>query len=178
MRAFVVAENSSAVTELGLPTPRPEGSEVQLRVTQCGVCHTDAICATAAGHGSRGTLRLADRGVTYPLVMGHEVVGVIEQVGAEAVGVGIGDVQLSSLGSAAGSVTTARRGDNYSPPGRTSEWQPRRVRRTDPRPGCQIPRRHHRVGSVLGGDDGMFGADRLQRRQQGAAAAQPTNRLS
>ncbi len=41
MRAYVVAENSSAVTELELPTPRPEGSEVLLRVTQCGVCHTD-----------------------------------------------------------------------------------------------------------------------------------------
>ena len=79
MRAFVVAENSSTVTELELPTPQPEGSEVLLRVTQCGVCHTDTHLRDGGYDlGSRGKMRLADRGVTYPLVMGHEVVGVIE----------------------------------------------------------------------------------------------------
>ena len=95
MRAFVVAENSSTVTELELPTPRPEGSEVLLRVTQCGVCHTDTHLRDGGYDlGSRGKMRLADRGVTYPLVMGHEVVGVVEEVGPDAVGVGIGDVRL------------------------------------------------------------------------------------
>ena len=95
MRAFVVAENSSTVTELELPTPRPEGSEVLLRVTQCGVCHTDTHLRDGGYDlGSRGKMRLADRGVTYPLVMGHEVVGVVEEIGPDAVGVGIGDVRL------------------------------------------------------------------------------------
>jgi hypothetical protein len=41
VRAFAVAENSSTITELELPTPRPARSEVLLRVTQSGVCHTD-----------------------------------------------------------------------------------------------------------------------------------------
>ena len=95
MRAFVVAENSSTVTELELPTPRPGGSEVLLRVTQCGVCHTDTHLRDGGYDlGSRGKMRLADRGVTYPLVMGHEVVGVVEEIGPDAVGVDIGDVRL------------------------------------------------------------------------------------
>ena len=95
MRAFVVAENSSTVTELELPTPQPTGSEVLLRVTQCGVCHTDTHLRDGGYDlGSRGKMRLADRGVTYPLVMGHEVVGVVEEIGPDADGVGIGDVRL------------------------------------------------------------------------------------
>jgi len=98
VRAFVVAENSSTVTELELPTPQPTGSEVLLRVTQCGVCHTDTHLRDGGYDlGSRGTMRLADRGVTYPLVMGHEVVGVVEEVGPDVsddTAVGIGDVRL------------------------------------------------------------------------------------
>jgi Zn-dependent alcohol dehydrogenases len=67
---------------------------VLLRVTQCGVCHTDTHLRDGGYDlGSRGKMRLADRGVTYPLVMGHEVVGVVEEVGPDAVGVG-GDVRL------------------------------------------------------------------------------------
>lgn len=96
MRAYVVAENSSTVTELELPTPRPKGSEVLLRVTRCGVCHTDTHLRDGGYDlGSRGRMRLADRGVTYPLVMGHEVVGVVEEVGPDVSDtVNVGDVRL------------------------------------------------------------------------------------
>lgn len=120
MRAFVVAENSSAVTELELPTPRPTRSEVLLRVTRCGVCHTDTHLREGGYDlGSRGKLRLSDRGVAYPLVMGHEVVGIVEQVGPDVVGVNVGDVRLIYPWVGCGKCRHCAAGrDNYCPAGK------------------------------------------------------------
>ena len=120
MRAFVVSENSSAVTELELPTPCPTRSEVLLKVTQCGVCHTDTHLRDGGYDlGSRGKLRLSDRGVSYPLVMGHEVVGVVEQVGPDVVGVNVGDVRLIYPWVGCGQCRHCEAGrDNYCPAGK------------------------------------------------------------
>lgn len=95
MHTFAITEAGGAVTDVEVPTPVPTGGEVLLRVVRCGVCHTD----THLRHGSydlgrRGSLRLADRGVTYPLVLGHEVVGVVEQVGERVRAHRPGDVRL------------------------------------------------------------------------------------
>jgi len=57
---------------------RPE--QVQLKVESCGVCHSD--------------LSMVDNewGMTrYPLVPGHEVVGIVEALGEQAKGLSIGD---------------------------------------------------------------------------------------
>jgi alcohol dehydrogenase/propanol-preferring alcohol dehydrogenase len=95
MRAFAIEEDSSIVTELELPTPRPIGREVLLRVIRSGVCHTDTHLRDGGYDlGSRGSLRLASRGISYPLVMGHEVVGVVHALGDDVRGVSVGDVRL------------------------------------------------------------------------------------
>jgi len=52
-------------------TPPPAGS-VRIRVEACGVCHSDAL--TVEGNFS---------GITYPRIPGHEIVGVIDAVGAD-----------------------------------------------------------------------------------------------
>lgn len=95
MRAFAVSEGSTALSELELPTPTPDGTEVLLRVSHSGVCHTDThLRAGYYDLGRRGKLRLVDRGIPYPLVMGHEVVGVVESAGPDAEGVEVGSVRL------------------------------------------------------------------------------------
>jgi propanol-preferring alcohol dehydrogenase len=95
VRAFAIAEEGSGVTEIDLPTSRPLGNEVLLRVIRSGVCHTDTHLREGGYDlGSRGTMRLIDRGIRYPLVMGHEVVGVVEQVGENVHGLMVGDVRL------------------------------------------------------------------------------------
>ncbi|MBU8827480.1 alcohol dehydrogenase [Mycolicibacterium goodii] len=95
MRVFAVMGNNSAVSELELPTPQPSGTEVLLKVIRCGVCHTDTHLRDGGYDlGSRGMMRLVDRGITYPLVMGHEVVGVVTEVGPDVVGLNVGDVRL------------------------------------------------------------------------------------
>jgi len=56
-----------------LPAPEPGPGQVRLRVTACGVCRTDL-------HILDGELRAR----RLPLVPGHQVVGVVEALGASA----------------------------------------------------------------------------------------------
>jgi uncharacterized zinc-type alcohol dehydrogenase-like protein len=53
--------------------------EVEIRVTHCGICHSDLAFIDNDFHMS-----------SYPLVPGHEVVGVIAAIGANATGLKIG----------------------------------------------------------------------------------------
>ncbi|WP_291297312.1 alcohol dehydrogenase [Elioraea sp.] len=90
MRAYAVIENGKPLQEITLPTPEPEGTEVLLEVTHCGVCHSDIhIWEGKYDLGGGKTLSLADRGVTLPLAMGHEIVGRVVKLGPGAHGKGI-----------------------------------------------------------------------------------------
>ena len=56
-----------------LPAPEPGAGEVRVRVSCCGLCHTDL-------HTVEGDLPLPK----LPLVPGHQIVGVVDAVGAGA----------------------------------------------------------------------------------------------
>ena len=62
-----------------LPTPEPRNDEILVRVRACGVCHTDLHTAE-----SEITGRL-------PVVPGHQIVGVVEKVGAGVTAFRVGD---------------------------------------------------------------------------------------
>ncbi len=67
------------------PTPRPEGTEVLLRVRACGVCHSDLHIHQGwfdLGDGQR--LILEQRGTTLPFTPGHEIVGEVVELGPRA----------------------------------------------------------------------------------------------
>jgi len=67
------------------PTPRPQGTEVLVRVTAAGVCHSDLHIHQGyfdLGGGRR--LRFEERGIRLPFTMGHEVVGEVAELGPEA----------------------------------------------------------------------------------------------
>ena len=51
--------------------PNPNAGQVRIKVQACGVCHSDVIT-------KEGLLP----GITYPRIPGHEVVGVIDELGA------------------------------------------------------------------------------------------------
>ncbi|MBY0330194.1 MAG: alcohol dehydrogenase [Acetobacteraceae bacterium] len=90
MRAWAVVETGKPLQEIELPTPEPKGAEVLLEVTHAGVCHSDLhIWEGEYDLGSRGKMRLTDRGVTLPLAMGHEIVGRVVKLGPEAEGKGV-----------------------------------------------------------------------------------------
>ncbi|WP_433965792.1 alcohol dehydrogenase [Tunturiibacter gelidiferens] len=51
--------------------PNPDAGHVRIKVLACGVCHSDALTKEGAWPG-----------IQYPRVPGHEVAGVIDEVGA------------------------------------------------------------------------------------------------
>jgi alcohol dehydrogenase/propanol-preferring alcohol dehydrogenase len=95
MQAWAVVENGKPLEALEIPKPEPTGSQVLLEVAHCGVCHSDLHLWE--GHYALGGDRrmlLKDRGVTLPLVMGHEIVGRVVQAGPDATDVRIGDLKI------------------------------------------------------------------------------------
>lgn len=69
------------------PALQPRGSEVILKVTAAGVCHTDLHLRDGGldlGRGQR--LNYGDRGIRLPLTPGHEIVGRVVAAGPGAGG--------------------------------------------------------------------------------------------
>jgi propanol-preferring alcohol dehydrogenase len=64
-----------------VPTPRPQAGEVRLRVDVCGVCRTDI-------HVAEGDLPLKKS----PLILGHEIVGVVDELGEKVERFNLGDL--------------------------------------------------------------------------------------
>lgn len=95
MHAYAVQPDDPTIHDLELPTPTPTGREVLLRVVRAGVCHTDThLRAGGYDLGSAGMMSMKDRGIEYPMVMGHEVVGIVEQTGDAVQTVRPGDQRL------------------------------------------------------------------------------------
>lgn len=95
MHAFaVLSAEDRTIVDIELPTPEPTGTEVRLKVIHSGVCHSDVHLREGSWDlGSAGHLDMA-RGQSYPLVMGHETVGVVEAVGPDVHGVQVGEHRL------------------------------------------------------------------------------------
>jgi D-arabinose 1-dehydrogenase-like Zn-dependent alcohol dehydrogenase len=69
------------------PTPAPAGSQVLLRVSHCGVCHSD-IHLQDGYFDLGGGQKLDVRGYRQlPITLGHEIAGTVEAAGPEAKGV-------------------------------------------------------------------------------------------
>jgi alcohol dehydrogenase/propanol-preferring alcohol dehydrogenase len=95
MRAWAVVENDAPLQEIELPTPEPQGTEVLLETTYCGVCHSDIhIWEGRYDLGGGRVMNLKDRGLTLPLAMGHEIVGRVVKLGPDATGIAVGDIRI------------------------------------------------------------------------------------
>lgn len=79
MAAAIWSGDSATLTVENIPTPRPLAGEVLVRVAACGVCHTDL-------HVMKGEVAFPG-----PAVVGHEISGTVEEVGAGVEGVVPGD---------------------------------------------------------------------------------------
>lgn len=81
--------------------PLPGAGQVRIKVQACGVCHSDVL-----------TKEGALPGIQYPRVPGHEVVGVIDEVGAGVSGWTMGRrVGVGWHGGYDGTCSACRRGD-------------------------------------------------------------------
>ncbi len=91
MRSYKLTQFKEPLVEVIEAPPAPSGAQVLLRVKACGVCHSDVHIADGyfdLGRGER--LDLAPV-VKLPRVLGHEIVGVVEEFGPDATGVKVGD---------------------------------------------------------------------------------------
>jgi alcohol dehydrogenase, propanol-preferring len=84
MKAAVLRDFKTPLTVQDVSPPKPTESEVLIKVEICGVCHSDL-------HVADGDWSQLSGIVKKPLILGHEVVGTIVEVGAVAQGVKIGD---------------------------------------------------------------------------------------
>ena len=90
------------VTEWGKPlqarireTPKPKGNEVLIRLTHCGVCHSDVHVRDGYfDMGGGRKLSLGDRGLKLPVTLGHEPLGIVAALGESAAGVKVGGSYL------------------------------------------------------------------------------------
>jgi alcohol dehydrogenase/propanol-preferring alcohol dehydrogenase len=95
MRSYQVAQFGAPLELAEREAPKPEGTQVRLRVRAAGVCHSDLHIWEGGydlGHGKR--LSLQQRGIPLPLTMGHETVGEVAAVGPDAKGVREGETRL------------------------------------------------------------------------------------
>lgn len=77
------------------PNPKPEGTQVLVKVTAAGVCHSDIHIRQGyfdLGDGEKSILE--ERGAKLPLTLGHETVGEVAEVGPDAGGVSVGDKRI------------------------------------------------------------------------------------
>lgn len=85
MRAIVLPSPGESLTLEELPDPRPSFGEVLVSVAACGVCHTDL-------HVMKGEVAFPS-----PSVLGHEISGVIVELGDGVDGLRVGDRVVSSF---------------------------------------------------------------------------------
>lgn len=82
MKAAVCEAFGQPLVLKDVPTPSPGPGEVLIRVSGCGVCHSDL-------HLVDGDWK--DWGTPLPIIPGHEVTGIVEKVGSEATRFSPGD---------------------------------------------------------------------------------------
>jgi len=71
MRAAQIARPGGSFEIVERPIPEPVAGWVRIKIQACGICHSDSL--VKEGHWP---------GLQYPRVPGHEVVGVVDAVGA------------------------------------------------------------------------------------------------
>jgi len=102
--AFHVPRPGDEFTAIEREVPRPGPGAVLLRVEACGICHGDMVIKE--GHWP---------GIQYPRVPGHEVAGVVEEVGAGVESWKAGDrAGIGWCGDYCGICIPCRRGDFMS----------------------------------------------------------------
>ncbi|MFO1350662.1 MAG: alcohol dehydrogenase catalytic domain-containing protein [Gammaproteobacteria bacterium] len=95
-----------------IPTPLPQGTEVLVRVSACGICHSDLhIWEGGFNLGGGKMIRMAERNVKLPLTLGHEIVGSVAALGPDAKGVEIGAQRVVFPWIGCGTCEVCQRGE-------------------------------------------------------------------
>ena len=83
MRRQSLIKFDAPLCETVVETPKPAGREVLVRIERCGLCHSDLHIQDGYADLGGGKKLDTTRGMTLPFTLGHEIAGVVEEVGAE-----------------------------------------------------------------------------------------------
>ena len=72
MKVAQVSKAGGPIELVERPVPDPGRGQVRIRVEACGICHSDVLTKEGLWPG-----------IQYPRVPGHEVAGVIDELGPE-----------------------------------------------------------------------------------------------
>ena len=111
MRSQSMVAYAEPLQETVTETPAPRGTEVLLKITHCGVCHSDVHLHD--GHFNIGGGKTLDvrAGRELPFTLGHEIEGVVAALGEDAEGVKVGDPYVVYPWIGCGTCAVCRRGD-------------------------------------------------------------------
>jgi len=115
MISYQIIEHGKPLQRKMLETPKPQGTEVLMRVTRSGVCHSDLHIWEGyfeLGGGKRFYVK--ERGCVPPFTLGHEPFGIVEALGPRAKGVKVGQKRLIHPWIGCGKCAVCKAGqDNY-----------------------------------------------------------------
>src|SRR5919205_552063 len=101
MRSIQVSKANGPLELLEKDTPQPGARQVRIKVQACGVCHSDSF-----------TKEGLFPGIQYPRVPGHEIAGVIDEVGKNVTNWERGQrAAVGWYGGHCGQCESCRRGD-------------------------------------------------------------------
>jgi D-arabinose 1-dehydrogenase-like Zn-dependent alcohol dehydrogenase len=104
MRAVEVRQAGGPLELVQREIPEPGLGKVRIKVQACGICHSDSFTKD-------GVLP----GIQYPRVPGHEVIGLVDAVGANVAGWTVGQrVGVGWHGGNCGYCDSCRRGDKFA----------------------------------------------------------------
>jgi len=84
MRRQSLVKFDAPLCETVIDTPKPVDRQVLVRIERCGLCHSDLHIQDGYADLGGGKRLDTTRGMTLPFTLGHEIAGVVEEVGSDA----------------------------------------------------------------------------------------------
>ncbi|MEK6243883.1 MAG: alcohol dehydrogenase [Pseudomonadota bacterium] len=115
MISYQFLEHGKPLQKVLQDTPKPKGTEVLVRITRSGVCHSDLhIWDGYFDWGGGKRFYVKERGCIPPFTLGHEPFGVVEAFGPKAKNVRIGQKRIVFPWIGCGKCAICKSGqDNY-----------------------------------------------------------------
>jgi len=83
MRRQSLVKFDAPLCETIVETPKPVAREVLVRIERCGLCHSDLHIQDGYADLGGGKKLDTTRGMQLPFTLGHEIAGIVEEVGPD-----------------------------------------------------------------------------------------------
>lgn len=83
LRRQSIVKFDAPLCETIAETPKPQGREVLVRIERCGLCHSDLHIQDGYADLGNGKKLDTTKGMTLPFTLGHEIAGVVDEVGPD-----------------------------------------------------------------------------------------------